>query len=489
MSLDNALQMISGSGQYAFDPLGDFAAGRKTRDELNAIKRLDQARPLIGAALHGDQNALRQLGGIDPQAYMDVQKAQNQQTTFGNQQTEFKQGQEDRTHNLKLKQLDEISGLLNWADTPEKWAQAVAHLDQQGHALDPQERDFNNRPMLLAQSQTLKEQLAQENAQATLDVKQPKAEAPKFGIIGEDQFGNKQYGYPPVYNEGQTTAQPIPRPIGGGAGDGASSVQGLAPDAINAHGDDFLALLDPATATQVKAIIEGRAPYPTGMMLKTPYGQKLAQFVTQADPTFESANSTARAKVQADYSTGTLAKTNNALNTAIAHITELSNAVDALGNYDQGSSWGPLTATANSIKNSYNAGSGKNPVTDFKAVSGKVAEELTRAYRGAGGNESDIQRELEVLSTSNSPTQLHSALAKMADLLEGKILANEEQYKQVMGPMGGKRDMVSAKAKEALDVLRKRAGIKTGPNVGDIEDGHKFLGGDPADPASWQAVP
>ena len=155
----------------------------------------------------------------------------------------------------------------------------------------------------------------------------------------------KEIRIPPAYDESQPTAQPIPQPTGSTVGDGPSSVQGLAPDAMNSHGEDFISLLDPATATQVKAIIEGRAPYPTGMMLKTPYGQKLAQFVTQADPTFESANSTARAKVQADYSTGTLAKTNNALNTAIGHIKELNDTVDALGNYDQGDGWGPLTST------------------------------------------------------------------------------------------------------------------------------------------------
>ena len=157
-------------GGPAFDPLGDFYAGRKTRDEMNAMKRLDQARPLMGAALQGDQNALRQLGGIDPQSYMDVQKAQNQQTTFGNQQTEFKQGQEDRAHGMKLKQLVEISGLINWADTSKKYAQAVAYLEAQGHQLDPAERDFNNRGMLLAQSQTLKEQMAQGNSDRTYGV-------------------------------------------------------------------------------------------------------------------------------------------------------------------------------------------------------------------------------------------------------------------------------------------------------------------------------
>lgn len=275
-------------------------------------------------------------------------------------------------------------------------------------------------------------------------------DSPKWGITGEDQFGNKQYGYPPPYNPNAPQTQPN------------ASMGGVAPPMgdstlLDLHGEEFIQKLDPQTASQVTAIIEGRAPYPTGMLLKTPYGQKLASYVTQADPTFEAANANARAKVQADYSTGMIAKTNNALNTAIKHMQQMSDAVDSLKNYDQGGGLGPFTGTANTLKNAYLTESGDARVTNFKSISGKVAEELTRAYRGAGGAEADISREIEILNSSNSPTQLHQAIAKMADLLRSKIEANEAQYQSVMGPLVKHKPMISPEAQSALDVISGRA--------------------------------
>jgi hypothetical protein len=55
----------------------------------------------------------------------------------------------------------------------------------------------------------------------------------------------------------------------------------------------------------------------------------------------------------------------------------------------------------------------------------------------------------------------------------------EAQYKQVKG-------QIADEFKKNTPV--SRAGQGGGPKVGDIEDGHKFLGGNPADPKSWQAV-
>jgi hypothetical protein len=256
--------------------------------------------------------------------------------------------------------------------------------------------------------------------------------AAKFQVIGEDQFGNKQYGYPP--EPGATPAPQTAAPV-------------IDP---NLHGQAFLQTLDPQTQSQVQAIIDGRAPYPTGFLLRTPYGQKLATLVTQADPSFESGNATARVALQRNLASGQLGQSNNALNTAIGHLGALSEAADALHN-------GSIPIL-NTIGNFYGAQTGAPAVPQFNTISSKVADEVTRAYRGAGGAEADVQRELGNINSSQSPAQLHSAIAATAELLRSKIEANQNQARSIMGPIANVPQMILPQAQATLDRLSGRAG-------------------------------
>lgn len=262
---------------------------------------------------------------------------------------------------------------------------------------------------------------------------------PTFGVIGETPMGGKQYGF---INSVKQTTTPVTPPAN------AQPTDNL----VNLHGEEFLGALDksnPGVASQVRAIVEGRAPYPTGMLLKTPYGQTLAQYVTQADPSFESGNPTARTKVQSDLATGKLGQNNNALNTAIGHLGELSQAAQKLDNGN--------FRIVNGVRNFISTETGSPEVTNFNTIRDKVAEEFTRVYRGAGGSESDIKREIDNLNTSNSPQQLHQAIDNMASLAESKIRANEAQYGSTMGPLAKKKAMVTDETRAVLERLHKLA--------------------------------
>ena len=50
------------------------------------------------------------------------------------------------------------------------------------------------------------------------------------------------------------------------------------------HGDLFLQSLSPPIAAQVKAIAEGRQPFPTGIAATKPYWQQMLRLVQQYDP-------------------------------------------------------------------------------------------------------------------------------------------------------------------------------------------------------------
>lgn len=127
-----------------FDPAESFFAGRTLafqtniqKNKLAELARADQARPLIGNALMGDQNAYKSLAGIDPGAYMDVQK---HKADVGQSNLKVQQAEYERMH-----------GVLSGADTPEKWNRAIQFLESQGADISPEERDFNNKDFVLAQ--------------------------------------------------------------------------------------------------------------------------------------------------------------------------------------------------------------------------------------------------------------------------------------------------------------------------------------------------
>lgn len=215
----SALDMVAGVGQFGFDPLGDFYEGRKTGNAMREMKRADQARPLIGQALQGDGNALRGLAGIDPDGFMQV-------SNFRAKQSQSKQ--EDAAA-----QAEKVAAALYRANTPEQWAQTINYLKQTGHDISPEEENFANKDAVLGEFLSLKEQMAQGNADrsfnatenfraATLGQKnEPKP--PEPFTLGE---GQKRFDA-----EGNEIAAGAPRPLGA-AGSTASDIVTLNTDAI-----------------------------------------------------------------------------------------------------------------------------------------------------------------------------------------------------------------------------------------------------------------
>lgn len=285
--------------------------------------------------------------------------------------------------------------------------------------------------------------------------------AGKFGVIGEDEYGRKLYGYPP--------APPAPGAAPAPAAT-QSSAGALTPDLINTHGTDFLgkiAATDPGMASQVQGIVEGRLPYPSGMLLKTPYGQTVATYVTQTDPTFEAGNSAARIKTRNEFETGgpsSPAGMITAGNTAIQHLGHLSDAAEALGNADSGIPGNNLyNAAGNAIDQAAGRGTA---VTQFNNIAGKYVEEATKFYRGAGGTESDIQRDLGNLSPSMSPTQLHAAIQTQVNLLQSKVNALQDRWHQGMGPLVPDFPIIQPESAAALTKINARANGTPVPHAG-----------------------
>lgn len=228
--------------------------------------------------------------------------------------------------------------------------------------------------------------------------------------------------------------------IGGGAPGGAPGLTG----------DAFLKTLPTPLQAQVKALASGRQPFPTGAIMKTPYGQNLLNAVSQYDPSFDAVNYGARAKTRNDFTAGKSAQSINAMNTVAGHLESLSDAADRLNNTSV-----PL---ANGVKNWLENSTGDPRVKQFEATKKAVVDELTRVWRGNGGSEGDIKSWAASLDAANSPQQLHGVIGQIGELIGSKINALGEQYKQGMGTTGEPIQLVTPKTQAVFAKLQQRAG-------------------------------
>jgi hypothetical protein len=279
--------------------------------------------------------------------------------------------------------------------------------------------------------------------------KSDKESKPSFGPIGQDEYGNTTYGWRDP-NSMKVT------PAGGPSVDGSPASGYDNSTVAMLHGDDFLKTIPPTLADQVKAYASGKMPMPSGYALKSPYFQKMMQMVTQYDPTFDAVNYNARAKTRADFTSGKSAQSINALNTVIGHLGTLSAAADKLDN--------STFPTWNAVKNVYENATGDPRIKNFDTTKKAVVDELTRVWRGSGGSEGDIKTWSDQINASNSPAQLHSVIGQIGDLLESKINALAETYKQGMGTTADPIQFVTPKAQITLDALRSSSGSTSSPD-------------------------
>src|SRR6202000_1504401 len=110
-----------------------------------------------------------------------------------------------------------------------------------------------------------------------------------------------------------------------GIGSGSSAVNS------DLHGDDFLQTLPPVVASTVKGYAEGKMPVPTSGRNNSQF-QALQPLIQQYDPDFDAADYKTRVATRKDFTSGTSAKSINALNTLAQHLDSLNQSANNLGN-------------------------------------------------------------------------------------------------------------------------------------------------------------
>jgi hypothetical protein len=258
----------------------------------------------------------------------------------------------------------------------------------------------------------------------------------------------------------------------------APAAAGPAVPATGPTGDDFLRTLPPGLAIQVKSYAEGRQAFPSGMALRTPYFQQMLQAVGQYDPDFDATIFNARNQMRKQLSsiTGPV----GSLNTAVAHLGTLQTAADALGNGNVQL----YNKIANSLKTQFTGWTGQ---TDFNTIAPKMAKEIEKLWSGAGGSEAGEMRTLGTLNTDMAQPQINDAIAKTADLVNGKLQSMEFQKRQVFGTHGAGSDIQITSPQTQAILARLQSGGAAAPAGAGLQTAaaaHLQSVGRASDPAS-----
>jgi hypothetical protein len=290
-------------------------------------------------------------------------------------------------------------------------------------------------------------------------------DAPSSGYLPPDQistppqdpFGNSVGGPAPG------VPMPRPRPYVPGTIGGAPGAPGTAATpATQPTGKAYLDNLPVAMRT----IVEKVANYeinPSTLSTKGGQREKIMAAASQYNPDFDAALAPARFAAIKEFNSGggnSPAGTITAGNTAIQHLKAISDASQKIGGTDNG--WilnGVINKGNAALQNAKN-----NPdMIEYNNALGRFAEEATKFYRGIGGSEADIQRALHDVTAAQSPEARNRAIAVQADLMQSKINALQDRWKQATGPTGWNKiakdfPIIQGKSSAALDSIMERDG-------------------------------
>lgn len=204
-------------------------------------------------------------------------------------------------------------------------------------------------------------------------------------------------------------------------------------DLAGLQGKEFLDALekhDPVHAPIVKGIGEGRIPYPTGFIMKTPYGQWLTAAVGQAYPGVTPQDYKLRGDVLKDFKTGRSSIQVQGANQAILHAQTALDASEKLGGFNT------LPAIMNPLRNAYESQFDTEYQTQkarFESAVNALGGELTKAFRGSAGALEDVRNWKENALAANSPATRAASIRAGMELLHGSLETLADKYNAGMG--------------------------------------------------------
>lgn len=235
--------------------------------------------------------------------------------------------------------------------------------------------------------------------------------------------------------------------------------------------EQFLSYLPKGTANLLKSITEGNTPIsPT--ILNRKAGQSLMEGLTTYDPSFNVQDYNLRYNTKKSYTSGREFQNLLALNQAIHHLAQFSQATDVLNNVG-------FNETSNQIANYVLPAIGHTSTSaHMNAWKGKrlaVSEELMKAFRGTGTASEKEAASWKETFPENAPINVQKeAINAALQLLGGRINTMDESYKNAMGDKAGNFNPLTQTASNIFKVLQK--------NNGSLPKGYKvpeYINSDP----------
>lgn len=287
----------------------------------------------------------------------------------------------------------------------------------------------------------------------------PSGKRSGFHIVGYDEMGKAKYGW-----VGSKPGEITPYDASGSRGYDATFQDPNNPDvgqfAQGLVGNDYvdaLAKVSPGRAALLKKIGSGEIPFPSGRYLQSPAGMQLMEDLARFEPGSDATHFASRFNTRKDFTSGKSAQNLTSFNTVISHLDTLHNTIDGLKNssspiYNKAANW--LATNTGDTKYQEN-------FKKFDTARQAVTAELTRAFRGTGGNVADIKDWNAKLDAADSPESLKAAVNSAIELLKGRVDAVGDQYNRGMKSSKEPIELLSPKAQEAIKRLETKTGGDT----------------------------
>jgi len=239
---------------------------------------------------------------------------------------------------------------------------------------------------------------------------------------------------------------------------------GAAESSAGLSGDEFLATRPEGERELVKKIANYDID-PKSLSSKGGHRERLLAAAAQYEPTFSQSNYASRYATRKDFTSGKSAQNLSSFNTTLGHLDTLDKAVDKLGNSDY-PWWNSISGKAAVAGGNTKYAAAQK---DFQTARTAVSDELTRAFRGSGGNVHDIKAWEAAIDQSDSPAALKAAVKQATELLRSRIESVGDAYNRGMGTQREAPELLSPKARKTLDRVLghegadgERGGEKTG---------------------------